>query len=92
MKTKLPRWYATDIGSEFVLSNGQRTEYVRSEHCKACALVKVISKYGGDADLRGLSAYGMCYQMLAITVRASRDPEQVDVDNPNNEGNESEGA
>lgn len=81
MKAKLPRWYVTDIGGELVLDNGERTEYVRGEHCKACALVKVIVKHGGDTDLRGLSAYGMCYQMLAVTVRASRDPELAEGEN-----------
>jgi hypothetical protein len=58
--------------------DGGRSEYVNAAHCKACAIVGLILKYGGDADLRGMHKYGHCYQMLAITARAGREPEDDD--------------
>lgn len=69
---KLERWRAIDIGGAIACESTSKTEYSKSAHCKACALADVITKYGGDADLRGLHVYGPCYQFLAVIVRQSR--------------------
>lgn len=64
----LPHQYVAEL-------RGVGSVYVKSAHCKACAIVGLILKHGGDADLRGLSSYGICYQHLVVTVRAAREPE-----------------
>lgn len=71
--SKVRKWRITDIGTDLVADNGERTVYINGEHCLACALVSLLIKYGGDVDLRGRSKYGACYGMLAMTVRANRE-------------------
>lgn len=70
----MSKWQITDIGTEFVADNGDRTVYLRGEHCRACALVKLLLEHGGDVDMRGLHRYGICADMLAITAHAGRTP------------------
>ena len=72
-KGAIQRWRAIDIGGTIACESVSKTEYRSGAHCKACALVDVITKYGGDADLRGLHRYGPCYQFLAVVVKQSRD-------------------
>lgn len=45
----------------YYVENGEVSEYVRSAHCKCCALANMILMHGGQADLRGLHRYGICY-------------------------------
>ena len=61
------KWTAKRIDDDtFYIENGERAEYIRGAHCKCCALLIVISQYGGKADLRGLFRYGICYQTLVV--------------------------
>ena len=70
------QWRATDIGSAFYMDSSARSEQIKGAHCAACAYADVITKYGGDVDLRGLSRYGPCYEFLAVLVRQERETRQ----------------
>lgn len=76
-ETKPQRWKARKIGdNEYVVEDGIHSQAFRNEHCKCCALMTAILRYGGRADLRGLHIYGICYQTLAVTSRASEDKDE----------------
>lgn len=73
-KAKIPIWYIKKIyHNTWYAEDGRRSEYISNSHCKCCALSELISKRGGNVDLRGLSRYGTCYQFLAVLVRSMRD-------------------
>jgi hypothetical protein len=41
-------------------------------HCPACVYVELVTKYGGNVDLRGLRRYHQCYEFLRMLVLNSR--------------------
>lgn len=66
------KWRAHQIDDGVILvENDERSVYVRGAHCVVCAYVEVLSKHGGDVDLRGLHRYS-CFSFLRAVVRALR--------------------
>jgi hypothetical protein len=62
------------VSQYYAQLGGGKSCYISSAHCRACALVTLLIKHGGDVDLRGgWDRSSPCYQMLAITVRGARD-------------------
>ena len=63
-------WTAHQITDQSLLLEhpDHKNVYMRGYHCLACAYSDVVSKYGGDVDLRGLHRYHKCYEFLRMLV------------------------
>lgn len=71
------RWRAREIGDYWHVDNADHALNIRA-HCVCCAYMEAIQEHGGDVDLRGLSRYGICYELLVVAVRATRlEPNQA---------------
>lgn len=66
-------WHIKEIDHNcFYCEDGHRTEQISGAHCPACVYAELVTKYGGNVDLRGLYRYHSCYQFLAVLVRQER--------------------
>lgn len=71
-------WHIKEISPvEYFCEDGQRSLSVTNEHCPACVYAHLVTKYGGNVDLRGLHRYHNCFPFLSTLVAQERERERA---------------